>query len=244
MLDKKTLEDLSNRYQGRSKPIAQIKAVQELLSSLQKRQLPKKPLPRLLYSEKELMKDPSLLPLDSALGELRETIIKNYGLWFLPNQAFVRDLFEWLDGRPLVELAAGNAAITAGLQALGLQATAVDTLDWAGQDIEHATPWTEVQQSSAIQWVQNAIQSVKDGRENALPVFLVAWWPNGNPEDWFILKALRQSSLPFSLIVIGEKGPYTNSQRFWQQAILSQPEQLNRHYQPFDDFQDAIYLVQ
>ncbi|CAK1225512.1 hypothetical protein R55210_AODCCCNP_00101 [Fructobacillus fructosus] len=244
MLTVNELNHLTTRYQERPKQLAQIEAVSQALVHLANQRLPASPLPPLLYSEKQLMRDPSLLPLDQVFGGLRETMIKEYGLWFLPNQALVQDLADWLAGRPLVELAAGNAALSASLLAAGAHAVAVDSLDWVGQDIEQAEPWTTVEQLDALDWVMNEIQAVQQGKKDSLPVFLMAWWPNGNAGDWSILQALRQSALPFTLIVIGEPGPYTNSQSFWAKAQLTKDKRLNKHYQPFDDYQDALYFAQ
>lgn len=243
MLDDKRLSELKVRYAGRTKQLNQIQAVENSLHALAKKEIPTHALPPLLYSEKQLLRDPSLLPLDEAMSEVRETIINQYGIWFLLNKDFLHDLATWLGGRSLIELAAGNAAISSGIQSLGLQASPIDKLDWVGQDVEEAKPWTTVKKQDALEAVKEAIHTVQSGQARTLPVFLLAWSPNGQTFDWEILKELRSSGLPFDLIVIGEKGPSTNSKLFWDNAKLSLPESLNAHYQAFDAFDDKIYLA-
>ncbi|MFC4760339.1 hypothetical protein [Fructobacillus durionis] len=243
MLDSTRLAELKERYARRTKQLRQIQAVEHTLNALEKQAIPDQPLPPLLYSERQLLRDPSLLPLDEAMSELRETVINKYGIWFLLNKEFLKDLATWLDGRPLIELAAGNAAISSGLHALGQQAIPIDKLDWAGQDVEKAEPWTPIKKQDALEAVKEAIQSVQSGQTDILPVFLLAWSPNGLTFDFEILKALRASGLSFDFIVIGEKGPSTNSQAFWDEAQLTLPAELNAHYQAFDAFNDKIYLA-
>ncbi|MBS9334519.1 SAM-dependent methyltransferase [Fructobacillus sp. M1-13] len=235
------LQSLEKHYQKQPKALKRLQAVKLTLTALKQKQLPQKPLPQLLFSKRQLERDPALLPLDEAMSELRETLIQTYGIWFLPNQAFVADLKAYLNGRAVIELCAGNAVLSAALQELGVDAQPVDNLDWQGQDNERPKPWTAVTQADAFSTVTKAIAFKKQFPTGDLPLFLMAWSPNENELDWKILKVLRASGLSFDFVVIGEKNQATNSKRFWQQAELTKPIELNAHYQAFDAFQDAVY---
>ncbi|MCO0832196.1 SAM-dependent methyltransferase [Fructobacillus sp. W13] len=221
--------------------MAKTTTIEGVLAGLANRQLPSHDLPRVDYSADELMRHPEWLPFDEVMSDLRETMVNEHGIWFLPNQDFLADLKTHLKGRELVELCAGNAALSAGLQVIGVDAKPVDTLDWVGQDIEVPSPWTTVEKASADEAVREEIQLVQNGDKDALPVFLMAWVPNGNEVDWQILQDLRESGLPFELIVIGEENGATNSKKFWQNAEYSLPDGLNQNYHSFDSFKDAVY---
>ncbi|MBS9336193.1 SAM-dependent methyltransferase [Fructobacillus papyrifericola] len=243
MLNQATLKQVEKQYQDYPQALRKIQAVQACLQALDQQTLPEKPLPKLLYSERQLLREPGLLALDEAFGDLRQTLIEQYGVWFLPNQQLIADLLLFAKGRPIVELMAGNALLTAAFKKAGANAKAVDTLDWLGQDNERPLPWTKVYEQDARAAVLEAIQAVSQGQQEKLPLFIMAWAPNTTEDDWRVLEALRESGQLFDLVVIGEKGPDTNSARFWQSAKLTKPAALNAHYQPFDDFQDAIYLA-
>ncbi|MBS9338457.1 hypothetical protein G6R29_02240 [Fructobacillus sp. M2-14] len=241
MITSKDLLALQKRYASQSEILEKTTTIKSILAGLAKRQLPMHPVPRIDYSADELMHHPEWLPFDEVMSDLRETLVIEHGIWFLPNQDFLADLKDYLNGRPLVELCSGNAALSAGLQAIGVKAEPVDTLDWEGQDIELATPWTAVTKASVDDKVEEEIAAVKAGDKDALPVFLMAWVPNENEVDWQILQQLRSSGLPFELIVIGEEFGATNSSTFWRNADYHQPDVLNQNYHNFDSFKDAIY---
>ncbi|MCK8617228.1 SAM-dependent methyltransferase [Fructobacillus sp. M158] len=242
MLNQSILDSLTIRYKDRAAILENIQTVSTCLSGLKQQRLPKVALPKLLYSQKKLERDPALLPLDEAFGELRQSLIADFGIWFLPNEQLIDDLENFIAGRPVIELMAGNALLTAALLKRGIQASATDTLDWQGQDNERPTPWAPVKQEAALKTVQRAIAQAKEAN-TSLPVFILAWAPNGDEDDWQILCKLRKSQRPFDFLVIGEKDGDTNSQAFWSSAKLSQPKTLNAHYQAFDAYQDAIYLA-
>lgn len=241
MITKEDFFQLKKRYASEPELLAKTTTIEGVLAGLANRQLPSQDLPRIDYSADELMRHPEWLPFDEVMSDLRETLVNEHGIWFLPNQDFLADLKDHLQGRELVELCAGNAALSAGLQTIGVSAKPVDTLDWVGQDIEVPKPWTEVTKASADEAVQEEIRLVQNGDKPALPVFLMAWVPNGNEVDWRILQDLRDSALPFELIVIGEKNGATNSTNFWRNAEYSLPDGLNQNYHSFDSFKDAVY---
>ncbi|GAP00107.1 hypothetical protein [Fructobacillus ficulneus] len=237
MLTIADLQAFKPAYQTDAKTLQKIEAVIAAMTALDKHQLPDQSLPQLLESVTNLYRHPARLPIDDAFTDLRATIIASYGLWFLPNQAWVADLAAWLAGRPVVELMAGNAAITAGLQHLGHPAQASDTFDWTGQDNDRPQPWTEVQNQTALATVQAGLN------QDPTPVFLLSWAPDTSEDDWQVLQALRVSHQPFDLLVIGEINGATNSKKFWENAKLNKVPALNQNYQSFDNIDDAIYLV-
>ncbi|GAP02721.1 SAM-dependent methyltransferase [Fructobacillus pseudoficulneus] len=243
MITREKITELTEKYQNRPEALAKIEAVSATLTALDHHQLPQQPLPPLPYSYQALRRQPALLPLDDVLADLRSSLIEQYGLWFLPNQAWLNDLSRWLNHRPLIELMAGNAAISAGLQGLGETVLAVDTFDWLGQDNERPAPWTQVIQDDAQTAVQKAIQRRSPFDFENDPVFLLSWAPDTTEDDWRLLTYLRQHLPDFTLVVIGEKDGATNSKKFWQEAKLDRPKALNQHYQPFDTIQDAVYLA-
>ncbi|USS92359.1 SAM-dependent methyltransferase [Fructobacillus americanaquae] len=221
--------------------LAKIDAVIQTLTALDYQQLPPHQLPNLLEDVKSLSRHPERLLLDDALAQLRETLIVNYGLWFLPNTDWVQDLVRFADSRPIVELMAGNAALSAALKAQGHVVTAVDNLDWSGQDNQRPVPWTAVSKQAALTAVKESLHKADD--PNSQPIFVMAWAPDTSDDDWKILQYLRSQSQPFHLIVIGEKNGATNSKKFWQEADLELNAVLNQHYQAFDMIQDVVYLV-
>ncbi|CAK1229502.1 hypothetical protein R82265_HNDDMDAM_00542 [Fructobacillus cardui] len=241
MLSREKLLNLKKQYMTDSQSLAKIDVVIQTLAALDHQQLPLHRLPNLLEDVKSLSRHPERLLLDDALAELRETLIVNYGLWFLPNTDWVKDLARFAGPRPIVELMAGNAALSAALEAQGHVVKAVDNLDWSGQDNERPVPWTTVSKQAALTAVKESLRKADD--PNSQPIFVMAWAPDTNDDDWQILQYLRSQSQPFHLIVIGEKNGATNSKQFWQEADLELNDVLNQHYQAFDMIQDAVYLV-
>ena len=64
--------------------------------------------------------------------------------------------------------------------------------------------------------------------------------------DWEVLQLLRQDYPDIKFLVIGEKDGATNSKKFWQEAQLSQDEDLqkvNQQLHSFDLIDEQIYLV-
>ncbi|MDF7636736.1 SAM-dependent methyltransferase [Leuconostocaceae bacterium ESL0958] len=241
MLTNADLAKLQASYARMTDLQANLQAVQTCLQQLAAQRLPTKALPNMTYSARTLYAHPELLPLDAAMAELRPTLIERFGLWCLPNQTWIQDLMDWLGpNRPVYELMAGNAALSAALQAAGYPCQASDQLDWTGQDNERPAPWTTVCPLTATDAVQAALA---DCTPESRPVFLLAWAPDTTEADAAVLTQLRSSGLPFDLVVIGEYLGATNSQRFWEMATISQPAQLNRHYQSFDYIEEAVYLV-
>ncbi|CAK1221792.1 SAM-dependent methyltransferase [Fructobacillus evanidus] len=241
MLNREKLLTLKEQYINDSQSLIKIDTVIEILAALDQQQLPDHRFSNLLEDVTTLSRHPERLLLDDALAELRETLIVNYGLWFLPNADWVKDLARFAGPRPIIELMAGNAALSAALKAQGHAVKAIDSLDWSGQDNERPEPWTTVIKQDALTAVKESLQEAKD--PNSQPIFVMAWAPDTSDDDWHILQYLRSQPQPFHLIVIGEKNGATNSKHFWQEADLELNDMLNQHYRAFDMIQDAVYLV-
>ncbi|CAK8054187.1 SAM-dependent methyltransferase [Eupransor demetentiae] len=210
-----------------------IQAVLDCLEALQEQRLPVEPLPALAYSTRQILADPRLMGLDDLLSNLRQYLIEEFGIWFLPNEAWLNDLSAWIAKRPVLEIMAGNALLSAGLRKGGLAVSAVDNFDWAGQDILRPAPCTKVQQADALSAVQNFDKGV----------VLLAWAPDTTETDAKILDYLRKSQRKIDFIVIGQENGHTNSKLFWQKAQLETIEKLNQHYHSFDGIDDHVFLV-
>ena len=74
----------------------------------------------------------------------------------------------------------------------------------------------------------------------------MSWAPDKGETDWDVLQLLRQNYPDVKFLVIGEKNGATNSKKFWQEAQLSQDEELqkvNQQLHSFDLIDEQIYLV-
>ncbi|CAH1854406.1 SAM-dependent methyltransferase [Convivina praedatoris] len=211
-----------------------IQAVLDCLKWLTQKQLPTQPLPALTYSVKAILADPRLMPLDDLFSQLRQYLIVNFGIWSLPNQAFIHDLKTFIQGRPALEIMAGNALISAELQQQGQSIQTTDTLEWQDQDNQRPHPWCSVQALDALIAVQTIPASV----------IIMSWAPDTDKQDYQLLTWLRQENFQGDLIVIGEANGATNSAEFWQTAQLKKNKQLNQNYRSLDNIQEAVYLVQ
>ncbi|MDF7626941.1 SAM-dependent methyltransferase [Lactobacillaceae bacterium L1_55_11] len=227
------LTQFAQQFKNYPKAQQQIQAVQATWSALAAGQLPAKSLPVLGFSVDEILTHPELMPLDDYLNDFRSQLIERYGIWHLPNQAWIQDLAGWINQRPTLEIMAGNGIITAALSKRGIPVQATDNFDWAGQDITVPHPWTQVRQLDARQ----AIKTLN------FEVLILSWAPDTSDVDWQILQDLRQAHYQGDFIVVGEYQGATNSAAFWQQGLFEKPAALNRHHQPFDDFKDQVYLV-
>ncbi len=200
---------------------------------LGQQQLPDQPLPHLGFSVTQLVKNPDLMPLDDLLANFRQQVITTYGVWHLPNNQWLDDLHQFIAGRQVLEIMAGNGVITHGLRARGDQVVATDNFAWAGQDNQLPTPWTAVLQCSASQALTTY----------PFDVLIMSWATDTTTSDLEILQLLRQQHFTGDFIVIGEANQATNSPGFWATAHITPPAALNRHHQSFDDIKDQVFLV-
>lgn len=203
------------------------------LRALEAHQIPNQPLPQLFFTENQILNEPSLMPLDDLLFDFRQELISSFCIWHLPNQAWIADLHQFIHGRRVLEVMAGNGIITSNLRQLGDDIIATDNFSWQEQGIRLPAPWTQVHKMSAIE----AIHAF------SFDVIIMSWAPDTDQSDLEILHALRQQNFTGDFIVIGEKNKATNSKGFWQNADLSTPILLNRHHIPFDFIQDQVYSV-
>ncbi|CAH1854401.1 SAM-dependent methyltransferase [Convivina intestini] len=230
-------QQLRQQYQiFADRPLVQdkIQAVLDCLKKIKQQQLPAQPLPVLTFSINAILADPRLMPLDDLFSQLRQYLIVNFGIWSLPNQAFIRDLSAFIHGRPTLEIMAGNALISACLQQASQIIQTTDTLKWQGQDNQSPHPWCSVQTLDAL----TAVQTIP------ATVIIMSWAPDTDNQDYQLLNYLRQENFQGDLIVIGEANGATNSADFWQTAQLEKNKHLNQNYRSLDNIQEAVYLVQ
>ncbi|MGO0154028.1 SAM-dependent methyltransferase [Leuconostoc mesenteroides] len=228
------LEQYARQFSDSPDTLIKINAACKALESLAQHTLPAHPLPQLSFSSQNILSDLRLMSLDDLLSEFRQTIIKSFGIWHLPNQLWLSDLNQVINGRRVLEIMSGNGVIASQLRLLGNEVIATDNFDWHGQDIQHPDLWTEV-------ICLDALESIK---KMSYDVVILSWAPDTDETDWQILQILRAQHFNGDFIVIGEKDGATNSQLFWQNAKLSRPKKLNQHHQPFDFINDQVWLVQ
>lgn len=220
-------------FQNQTIAYQKIIAALSTLRALKQKQLPLTPLPSLSFSESQILKDLRLMPVDDLLSEFRQTLITNFGIWYLPNQSWITDLHRFIAGRKVLEIMCGNAIITYALRELGDDITATDNFTWQGQDIQMPKPWTKVTKMSGL----TAVKTLP------FDVVIMSWAPDTDTSDATILKALREQHFTGDFIVIGEKNQATNSSTFWQIADLTLSKNLNQHHHQFDSIHDQIFIV-
>lgn len=236
----KSLELLQRYYQQQPKIIKKVTCILSTLQQLAQRQLPSTDMPYIPLTAQDywtaLNHDPQHITLlDNTLNDFRQVLIEQFGIWHLPNQQWINDLHHFISGRTSLEIMAGNGVISAQLSQLGDDILATDNLNWHGQDNETPTPWLPVVHQDALHTVQQ--------KAHLIDVIILSWAPDTSYTDLDILRWLRSNHWPGDFIVIGEKNGSTNSSAFWQAATLTQPQRLNQHHQPFDYFQDQVWLV-
>ena len=76
-----------------------------------------------------------------------------------------------------------------------------------------------------------------------MDVIIMEWAPDTSEDDWEVLQKLRTMRWPGEFIVIGERNGATNSEKFWDECRLEEPEDLNQRHERFDFIDDRVYLV-
>ena len=74
----------------------------------------------------------------------------------------------------------------------------------------------------------------------------MSWAPDKGDQDWQVLQYLRKNYPDIKFLVVGEQNGATDSKDFWNNAQLSQPEDLqkvNQYLKTFDLIDEQIYLV-
>jgi len=196
------LAQYAQQFSDSPDTLVKINAARKALQSLAQHTLPENPLPQLSFSSQDILSDLRLMPLDDLLSEFRQTIIKSFGVWHLPNKLWLSDLNQFIDGRRVLEIMSGNGVISSQLRLFGNNVIATDNFDWHGQDIQHPDLWTEVICLDALEVLQGLRAQHFNGD------FIVIGEKNGAPNSQLFWqnaklarpKKLNQHHQPFDFI--------------------------------------------
>ena len=182
----------------------------------------------------------ALPKLDRALRNFRDYLEDTYGMWSYVNAPFAKALADYLNGAPVLEIMAGNGYISKGLRNnnANQQIYTTDSQAWVKENETGKHPVTKIEKLDAV----SAIKKYGD----QVDYVIMSWAPDKGETDWEVLQLLRQDYPDIKFLVIGEKDGATNSKKFWQEAQLSQDEDLqkvNQQLHSFDLIDEKIYLV-
>ena len=171
----------------------------------------------------------ALPKLDRALRNFRDYLEDTYGMWS-----------DYLNGAPVLEIMAGNGYISKGLRNnnANQQIYTTDSQAWVKENETGKHPVTKIEKLDAV----SAIKKYGD----QVDYVIMSWAPDKGETDWEVLQLLRQDYPDIKFLVIGEKDGATNSKKFWQEAQLSQDEDLqkvNQQRHSLDLIDEQIYLV-
>lgn len=181
----------------------------------------------------------ALPDLDKKLRNFRDYLEEQYGMWAYISAPLAKDISDFVNGRPTLEVMAGNGYVSKGLRDNHQNVIATDSLTWTKENETGRHPVTPVEALSA----DDAFQKYGD----QVDVIIMVWSPDGLEIDWDLLQQIRQSPRSYDFIVIGEKEGATNSAKFWTNAkLVDSPavKRLNAHFSHFDLVRDAVYLVE
>lgn len=176
--------------------------------------------------------------LDRKLRSFRDYLETQYGMWAYISSGFTAELAKFLNGRPALEVMAGNGYISQGLKNNHANVITTDSLTWTHENQTGKQTVVSVEQLTALE----AYEKYKD----QVDFIIMCWSPDGLPIDVELLNAIRNDNHPVQLLVIGEKNGATNSPEFWQTAQFVETEELtklNQFYPHFDLIKDQVYLV-
>lgn len=182
----------------------------------------------------------ALPKLDRALRNFRDHLEDTYGMWSYVNAPFAKALSDYLAGRPVLEIMAGNGYISKGLRNNNPQQKiyTTDSQDWVTKNETGRHPVTQIERLDALSAIK------KYG--NQVDFVIMSWAPDKQETDREVLQLLRQTYPTVHFLVIGERNGATDSKKFWQEALLSQDEALqrvNQYLHSFDLIDEQIYLV-
>ncbi|MCI1974335.1 MAG: SAM-dependent methyltransferase [Limosilactobacillus sp.] len=182
----------------------------------------------------------ALPKLDKALRNFRDYLEDTYGMWSYVNAPFAKALSEYLNGKPVLEVMAGNGYISKGLRNNNStqKIYTTDSQAWVKENETGKHPVTPIEKLDAIE----AIKKYGD----QVDYVIMSWAPDKQETDWEVLQLLRADYPNVKFLVIGEKNGATDSKVFWKNANLSQDEELqkvNRQLHSFDLIDEQIYLV-
>lgn len=181
----------------------------------------------------------TLPKLDKLLRTYRDYLEDRYGMWAYISAPFIKDLAQFLNGAPTLEVMAGNGTISAGLQELKQPVFATDSKGWIAENETGKHSATKIEKLDALAAWKKYQDQVK--------FVIMSWSPDGIPIDWQLLQEMRQTNPDVILICIGEKLGSSGSKPFWQGAHYVKPkatETLNHHFSHFDLVHDQVYLIQ
>lgn len=183
----------------------------------------------------------ALPKLDKLLRDYRDYLEETYGMWSYVNAPYIKALSDYLKGQPTLEIMAGNGYISGGLR--NLRPTqdiyATDSGSWTNENETGKHTVTDIEHLDALA----AIKKYGD----RVDYVIMSWSPDKLEIDWEVLQLLRNDYPNIKLLVIGEKNGATDSAKFWQNAQLSQDQELqkvNEQLHSFDLIDEQIYLVQ
>lgn len=179
--------------------------------------------------------------VDFMLRHLRDALIEYFSMYAYVSNAFIQDLSAYTNGLPVLEIMAGHGYISAGLRAVAPAQTiiATDNEDWRTQpDPTTAKPVTDVENLDAI--------AALDSYGENVATVIMSWAPDTTDADWQVLQYIRDNRyrFDFDLLVIGEKDGATDSDVFWQEAMLHEVAALNVHHTSFDLIDERVYVVE
>lgn len=231
-----------------------LQQMQLTLQAYQKQTLPVQSLPPLILDAQDLQRlflNAQVMPsltwqekvnylenLARFIDDFRQFLQQQYGVWALLNQTMLNCWVQYFPQQSYLELMAGNASLSWGLQQRKQSVIATDDFSWSKQSLTGHQPWLPVQQADALTAIQRYGSQVD--------VVLLAWSPDREEIDWQILKELRSWAIRPQLWVIGEFRGATNSLRFWQEAHLhydSRIAKINQFYPAFDLVKDHLFVV-
>ena len=182
----------------------------------------------------------ALPKLDKALRNFRDYLEDTYGMWSYVNAPFAKALADYLNGAPVLEIMAGNGYISKGLRNnnANQKIYTTDSQAWTKENETGKHPVTTIEKLDAL----SAIRKYGD----QVDYVLMSWAPDKGEVDWDVLQLLRHDYPDIKFLVIGERNGATNSKKFWQEAQLSQDDDLqkvNQQLHSFDLIDEQIYLV-
>ncbi|RRG18569.1 SAM-dependent methyltransferase [Weissella viridescens] len=179
----------------------------------------------------------ALEQVDYCLRNIRDEFIEDFNMYAYLTPDFLTDLSQHLNGRPTLEVMAGQGYLSAGLQALQPEQTihVTDNRDWVNQPVTAVAPVVPVVAMDACQAIKQYGTDVE--------VVLMSWAPDTSEIDWEVLQLLRANYPDVEFLVIGEKDGATDSAIFWQNAHLTDLTQINATRPQFDLIDEKIYRV-
>lgn len=176
--------------------------------------------------------------VDYCLQNIRDEFIEDFNMYAYLTPQFLTALSQYLNGRPTLEIMAGQGYLSAGLQALqpNQKLYVTDNQDWLNQPITAVQPVIDVESLSALEAIERYGTEVE--------VVLMSWAPDTSEIDWQVLQLLRQKYPSLEFLVIGERDGATDSRTFWQNAKLKDLTAINATRPQFDLIDEKIYRVQ